>query len=383
VNVVAVCREVRTPSEKAGSAACSAFSRLLSGKVLLALLVAASVVATANVASAEMTLRWDAPPSCPQRDEVLERIRKLAGSSLDKTDGLSVEGSIERTTNGRYSLTILVRDERDVRKRVIASDSCADLAGAAAVTLALLLGFDVNAALTDGTSTDGASKDGATSASDPNATNDPTRSDATPQNKPKDAQSNPNVPPPVKPPPRTPDPSSSEEHWAFVLRAPTAHADFGPLPRVSLGLGAGAGARYGAWRFLLAGHVSRGQDTEAVEQNEGSGAELHRLTAEVSACRGFRFSSVEVAPCAAVALEHVTARGFGPGVTPQSANATWPAAGLGAVAYLYPTHFLAVFVSATGYVEFSRPRLVIQGVGEIAEFSPVAAFTAVGAEWIF
>jgi hypothetical protein len=43
---------------------------------------------------------------------------------------------------------------------------------------------------------------------------------------------------------------------------------------------------------------------------------------------------------------------------------------------------LAFFASATGYVELSRPRVVIEGLGEIVQFPPLAAGLLVGAEWI-
>lgn len=379
MNFVAVRRKVRAASEKPRLVAITALARWTSTKVALGLLATSALLTTSRVAHAEMTLRWDAPSSCPQRDEVLERIRKLAGSSLDKTEGLSVEGSIERTSQGRYALTLFVRDEHDVRKRVITSDSCADLAGAAAVTLALLLGFDVSAALAT-TSPDGSS-DGSNGSNDPNASQssatDPTKA---PANDTKNAP--PKAVAPVKPKPHPPDDASNAERWGFLLRAPTAHADFGPLPHPALGLGAGAGVRYGVWRFVLAGHVSRNQNVESVEIPE-SGAELKRLTAELTACRGFRFSSVELAPCAALALEVVSARGFGDSVAAQSAKAVWPAVGIGGKAALYPWEPLAIFATVTGYVELSRPRLVIEGVGEIAELSPAAAFATLGVEWIF
>jgi hypothetical protein len=337
------------------------------------------VLATAPVARAEMTLEWEAPPSCPQRGEVLDRIRALAGSSVEKTDGLSVEGSIERAGN-RYSLKLLVRDGREVRKRVITSESCADLAGAAAVTLALLLGIDVSSeGLTEdgspqtettpgaaGTTTDGQNKP-----SDQRTDQGGKRANQRLAESTRETRS------------ETPDASPSGRRWAVVLRAPAATADLGPLPHPALGLGLGVGVRYGSWRAVLSGHVSQKQTVNAPEPNDTSGAELERLTAELSGCYGFRSRDVEIAPCLALALEHVTARGFGEGVAPQSARAAWPALGAGVAAHWYPAKFLAIFVTFTGYVELSRPRLVIEGLGDVAELEPAAAGAAVGAEWTF
>ena len=59
-----------------------------------ALALALAWVLAAPAARAELNLKWDAPPGCPRGSEVLDRIRALAGSSLDKTEGLSAEGRI-------------------------------------------------------------------------------------------------------------------------------------------------------------------------------------------------------------------------------------------------------------------------------------------------
>jgi hypothetical protein len=43
---------------------------------------------------------------------------------------------------------------------------------------------------------------------------------------------------------------------------------------------------------------------------------------------------------------------------------------------------LAFFAGVTGYLELARPRLVIQGLGEIEQFAPAAIAVALGVEWI-
>ena len=43
---------------------------------------------------------------------------------------------------------------------------------------------------------------------------------------------------------------------------------------------------------------------------------------------------------------------------------------------------LAFFAGVTGYLELSRPRLVIEGLGEVRQLAPVAAGAMVGVEWI-
>jgi hypothetical protein len=114
----------------------------------------------------------------------------------------------------------------------------------------------------------------------------------------------------------------------------------------------------------------------------GEGAELDRMTGQLVICRAWRSGPFELAPCLGLALEHLTARGFGQRVSPESRQAVWPAPSAGAVAEWYPVQFLALFAGLTGYLELSRPRLVIEGLGEIRQLSPVAAGAVIGVEWI-
>jgi hypothetical protein len=148
-------------------------------------------------------------------------------------------------------------------------------------------------------------------------------------------------------------------------------------------LGVGVGARYASWRFLASGRISAEQTVNAPAPNNAAGAELDRWTAELSACYGWRFDAFELAPCVAGALEHVTARGFGEDVVPQAARRAWPALGGGAVMHWYPSESFAFFLGITGYVELSRPELVIEGLGSVGDLEPAALGAAIGAEWIF
>jgi hypothetical protein len=329
---------------------------------------------------AAVTLRWEAPPECPARDEVLARIRALTGTSLEKTTELFVDGRIERVA-GRFSLTLLVRDDREVRTRVIRSDACADLAGAAAVTLALLLGIDVDAA---GYGADTGEPSGPASGAD--APENPAPKAGA------DASGDERAAPRANLPPKSGAPSDDRKSGTtppgtqtvrILLRIPVASVDFGPLPKPSLGLGLGLGARYESVRVVLTGRVSQRQRISAPAPYTASGAELDRVTLELSGCYGFRSQVFEVAPCAALGLERVNARGFGEDLSPQSARAAWPSLGAGAVAHAYAWESLAIFAAVTGSAQLSSPKVVIEGLGELVELEILAAGVAIGAEWIF
>jgi len=308
-----------------------------------------------------LDLRWDAPPGCPGREEVIDRIRALAGSSLDQTDGLAARGRITRV-NGRFQLTLLVPDGVEVRARVIESDTCVELAGAAAVTLALLLGIEP-------------------------------RIDEQPEER--QPEDEPSAAPPARAAAngdpsvdgsdedRPGDPDRQGGRWAFVLQAPVLGVDAGPLPRPSPGAGLGIGTRRGSWRVLFTGTFSAPQSVQAPGLDESVGSDLQRLTGRLTTCRGWRSGRLELSPCVGVALEYVAARGFGDGISPHERRAVWPAPGVGVVAYGHASKSLAFFVGAGGYLELARPYLVIDGIGEVAQLEPAAAGATVGLEWIF
>ena len=346
--------------------------------------LAASLVTAPNV-RAELDLRWDAPPGCPSRDEIHDRIRALAGSSLDRATGLSAEGQIARA-DGRFFLTLLVRDGPDVRKRVIASDSCSTLAGAAAVTLAFLLGIDVAPPELSGEGERGAApaRDGAPAPGERNRENAGKEPRAQGKESGQRSDQRSEQSPAVAATAVTPAPSAPTRPWAVVLRGPVVVADVGLLPRTAVGVGLAVGMRYGSWRALVAGQLSTGQTVSVSEQGGAPiGAELQRMTGQVAICHGWRSRRFELAPCVALALEYVAARGTGEGVSPQSGRAVWPAPSVGAVAHWYAIESLALFAGASGYLELSRPHLVIDGVGEIAQLGRVAASASAGVEWIF
>jgi hypothetical protein len=361
--MVVVRQTVRgTPSAGLTARACGASAlplqrRRALRRAALALALVAASLGGAPEAQAQLQLQWDAPPGCPQRAEVLERIRAIAGSALDETEGLSAEARITRD-QGRVRLELVVRDGREVRRRVIASDSCPALAGAAAITLALLLGADTG------------------SAEPPKDDDLPTAPEPGAPKRPDERDIGPSVSPAVSAEP------TDMRRWAVVVRAPGVAADLGLLPRPALGVGVGLGLRYDAWKVVLAGYLFRDQTFNAPQPGEAFGAELQRVTGQLLTCRGWRWSHFEISPCAGLALEHVTARGFGVGVSPQARRAVWLAPGAGAVAHWYALKSWAFFTEITGYLELSRPRLVIQDLGGIRQLGPASIGAAVGFEWI-
>jgi hypothetical protein len=363
-------------------------------------------------AQSQLELAWEAPAGCPQRDAVQKRVAELAGQSLRKAR-LRAEGRIVRV-GGHYRLELKVLEGRGARDRTIESESCVDLAGAAAVTLGLLLknepapaGASQSGSTGDGTNP-GAPDNGAPNGSGADASesttgdekagaratnndNDPAKneSDAERRNaaerdrRAAEARAEKESEAKKTSPASARDASTTEQrHWNVLLRAPIGTLDAGPLPKPTAALGVGLGARYDEWRLLAIGRIFTDQTLWATSFSN-AGARVSRASLGLTGCRGWRSGVFEFAPCVAVAVDRVSAHGVGAGVVARSERASSWAVGGGAVVHVYLADWLALVGAATADLVLSRPRLVIDGLGDVRRLGPARGGLALGSEWIF
>jgi len=296
----------------------------------------------------------------------------------------------------RYRLTLTVHEGGVARERTMESDSCTDLAGAAAVALGLLLRHapDPNESGDATTGGDGAS-DGATSASGTETTTDPNQRKTTDsssargapsQRTEKTSQNTKNIRANEHPETsdETPSPDSPDgaRHLHFLLRAPVVTGALVNLPAASVGIGGGLGLRYDAWRFLAHGRVFAGQTLRAAGEPD-AGARVSRVTAELTACRGWRSEHLEFAPCLGATLDRYAAGGAGADVVARSQISTAAAVEAGGTAHLYIVDWAAVVVSANVGIKLSRPRFVVEGLGHVGGVGAAELSAGVGSEWIF
>lgn len=340
-------------------------------------LVAAAAPELAR-AQSRLELEWDAPPECPRASAVIQKLDALLGEAAAKKSRLRAEGRIARVA-GRYRLTLTVHDQDRTRDRTIDSDSCSDLAGAAAVTLGLLLREE---ALASGaTSSPGgdaenpngaAGNDGDARAAAPAATASSAKSPSSNPSEPDDESHS-----------ETTHAPPSPRRWNVLLRAPTAHLDVGPLPKMSFGLGGGVGFRYGEWRAGFSGRIFFGQTLWSNLASPDGGAEVHRAVLEAWACRGFRWAGVEISPCVTAGLDHLGAEGVGTDVTPESATSNSALLGGALLLHFHLADWLALVGSAGLGVETARPRLTITDLGDVQALGPIVFSFGLGPEWIF
>jgi hypothetical protein len=320
-------------------------------------------------------------------------VRQLAGSAKSSAAPLRAEATVTRGDDGTLRLKLVLHAGNLTGERYIDGKSCADLAGATAVALALLL--QSKAPLNERDLFARESPGAESSRSEPSSEERPTQDDQTSSPKPASVAHEPPKPeaqPPSKPPPlsseseRSKRPAANVEvraarRWRMLFQAPTAALGLGPLPRPSFGIGFAGGVSLDHWRLLAAGSAWLRQELTTSDQ-PGLTANVDRLSAGIWGCRALVLSPLEAAPCFTFAVEHISARGQGEHVAPRTANATWVAAGVGVQAGVRVAPWLGLSAGIKAEIETSRPRISIEGVGNLGQLKPAAVTITVGPEWI-
>jgi hypothetical protein len=334
-------------------------------------------------------MHWEAPAGCPGTADVESRVRRLLGSEAAQSppsDRLVADATV-LVVGGRYQLRLNVRQGGRALggTRVFDSDSCASLAGAAAVTLALLARgeprpSDVAASLSSGPTSAG-----------------PTAGTASP---PASAST---APPPPAPPTATPTsgPAAAEKAnatsgersstdgegrrpgrgWSADVELPLLSMDDGVLPGLAYGLGASAGIRVSRVQAMLTGVLWLPQESGAA----GSPYVVRyvRYTGELSGCYGWPLSRLEVGPCVLMRLEDVTGSGSGPEVVGQTGNSVWVGVGMAARARWSLNSWMALFARPSVTFATSHPTFAITEVGPLYRVPIAAVAFDIGSEWIF
>jgi hypothetical protein len=317
-------------------------------------------------------LSWQAPLGCPQEAAVREQIRALVPSAMLDSGKLEAEGTITRI-DARFRLHLVLR-LNDIRgERSIDSESCSDLAGAAAVALGLLLqsATQSETSTPDGARSDGSPDSGPSAAGASEPTRAATESSATTPSTPAARSDTTRAREPARP-----------RNWRVVLQAPQLAVDSGPLPEPSIGFSAAAGVSVQSWLFAASFQLPRRQEL-ALPGASGAGAKLEHLSLELWGCRSWRASRFELGPCLIFGVEKITASGTGPGVSPESQRATWVSIGAAALGRLYLVDWLAITTSAGAELEGARPTIRIDGLVDYRRLPPAALAFRAGAMWIF
>ena len=320
--------------------------------MVLALLAVLSGTPSVCAQGEPIELRWDAPTSCPAADAVRARVRSLAGTGAASGLPLRAAATVTQRADGSYHMRLVVQKDGLEGERLLVARSCQDLAGAAAVNLALLIEEGAPLAAASASSVD----------TSPVAATPPA--------------------PPASPSQASPEAARATEPNALraVVQGPSLSFGLGPMPAPSVGFSLAAGAVLAPWHFVAGG--TAWLEHASASTRPDTSATLDRIQGTIRVCRAFQLSSFGLAPCLSVSVEHLRAHGTGPYVRPASADTTWLAAGAGLQARYRLTPWLNVLCGADLKLQTARPRISIEGIGAVTQLGWLSAELSLGSEWI-
>lgn len=294
-----------------------------------------------------LALVWSAPPSCPSRDEVVARVARLRPNLTRAASGLRATATVTPAPRGRWRVRLRTEVHGDVGERSLEGRTCALIADATAVVLAL-----ASDALPDA----------------PPAADHPALPESVVQlDDPESA-----LPRPVLPPPPPSPPRRQLALGLDVAVDPLAFAG----PAIALGL---RGAlELGALRVELS--LAQQLPTTLSGAREGTGADVLATTLSARACAMRARPMVSIGLCASATGGVMWATAFG---LQRNDVAAWPwaAAGGGAALRVGPGRGrIAVIARVEALANLTRPRFVVEGVGVAGEVAPLALWTSLGVE---
>lgn len=356
--------------------------------VVTAMLVARSAAAD------DLHLAWRAPAGCPTGESVREAALKAATGDGPR-EPLDVEARVVR--GARWQVVIrTTRNGAAAAERRIEAASCAALADATAVILAIAMIPPGRAADEKGAKTQGDAKaDDADAKASANADANADAKASADAKADADADTKARVGAGADPtaggaqrPVSTvaaareaERPDAAPEAYRHVLAGSVAGATDGTtLPSAALGARIALAWTPGRTRLEVGGSYFSAQSKTA--DASAAGARFTLLVAGGRACWAVLQGALEIAPCAGAAVQIMSARGFG---APQNyeANGAWMSATGGALVRLPIASWLALRADADAVVPMTRPRFVVEGDGAVHRPSAVGGRAGFGVELLF
>ena len=329
---------------------------------LTGLLVVGWTSAVAAQPAASFALSWNGPSGCPTAENVRARVDALlgGGASASSVADVRASGQVERVDNG-FRLLLSMGVGSSPSSRVIEARTCDELAGAAAIAIALLARSTSEGVSAPSTGDGNPASSASEGHADPPPAASPNQETAS-----------------KKEPPAETSPAGAH----LVIAAPVGVVGWGSLPSAGLGLGAALGIRWKALRATVGGDLWQPQTTQV----SGFAARFTLQSGRAEACLVQAVHGLELGPCLGGAVERLTGAGVGSEVfSAKSRTAVW-VSGVGGVVASLPTPgfaHLRFFGEALVLVSPARPRFVIDQLGPFHEPALAAPQLDLGCEWIF
>jgi hypothetical protein len=295
----------------------------------------------------QLLLEWNAPAECPSVEDLRAAVARLLGGKVELPPGRMVEVRATVTPGSTWHVELEAGADAQKNRRALDSASCAELADATALIVALMI--DANAV----------------AASPPR---------------------------PASPPPAAPAAVAvPTERKAVPMSVPMSlrlgllgSAGLGILPGLDAGVGGSLALVRGFWRFdLRASYGLRRDQTATAASPPGAYGTFNYTGAVAGVCRNFARLREDLGVCADFELGVLSAQGY---KVTEGLAARTPWLGLGPAGYLAirAGRRLSFPVRAALIVPITRPEFVINHVeGNVFRVAPLSGKVSVGAELHF
>lgn len=316
---------------------------------------------------AGLELRWEAPPRCPDRAQLLAAIDATLGAVEGERRPLRVHGRVDVDPEAGFVVRLELDDGR-ASTRELQGPSCEELTDAAALVIAMT----IDPRLLESLQELPAVPEPEVPDAEPSGpeSSEPGSSEGTPAEESEGE----------RPPPASEAPSIRERSPAtlrFLGRA-QAGVGGGPLPGAAAVLGLAAGLGGGGWRAELSASYWTPR-TRASVANPAVGVRAQLWALGVHGCGEPRWRTLSFPLCAGVLAGAVHARGVGE-LEPRSIASRWVAVALepGLVWWARPR--LGLSLRAEGHAVLARPMLRSEPSGTVFTSSPMGGSLRAGLE---
>ena len=334
----------RSPA-RAGWATASALLVTLAAPTFARADATATSAAPAAPAAPELALTWQAPPGCPTAADVQSQFGHLLGGVAHTPSGKHITATITVRTPApaHWSLDLATVLDGATGRRDLESDSCASVASAASLILALMI--------------------------DPAAAERAAAESAPP-------------PKPAAPPPPTVThahepaavPRARDVTW-FARVFAGGVAEIMPTPAPAVGIALGARRRRLAAELSV---LATGEERADAAMLSTAGGNLRLIVGGARACGALGGHAVVWNVCAGGEVEQLSGTGFGANVTPTSKSILMGAGTVGLLVSVPVTPTLAVALDLGAVARVYHPKMTIDMTERVFQVPVVSAFAALG-----
>jgi hypothetical protein len=331
---------------------------------------------------AQVMVRLDAPPECPNRAALDAELRRDLEGSHAKGERLVVDAQIQALGIDRWQALVRAQSDQGTSERTLSARNCQALVDATSLIIAMII--DPETAATNARNLE-AVRVAPDSTANPNAGAAPA-STAAADTAPATAKANASAPQ-RRPAPvsTTPQPKDQPENPASKpsplalggIVAAWAAFDYGSLPKPSAAFGGAIGLSYGPWRVETSLGWWWPRDKAFLA---GSTAKFHMVAGAGKLClRLWRTHAVAISPCAGVQAAYLN--GTASGLSDPQSPARWDLSAVSALlGNYYITESLSFRLNLEALFPWNRPKFGFLEQGEPVEvFRPAQVqFRAAG-----